>query len=84
MVEVENLKKVYADLAKGEFVALAGINFRAQPGEIFGLLGPNGAGKTTALRILSTVLRPSSGLVRVNGFDVMTHPAEVRRSIGFV
>jgi sodium transport system ATP-binding protein len=84
MVEVENLKKVYADLAKGEFVALAGINFRAQPGEIFGLLGPNGAGKTTALRILSTVLRPSAGLVRVNGFDVMTHPAEVRRSIGFV
>ena len=84
MVEVENLKKVYSDLAKGEFVALAGISFRAHPGEIFGLLGPNGAGKTTALRILSTVLRPSSGTVRINGFDVITHPAEVRCSIGFV
>lgn len=84
MVEVENLKKVYSDLAKGEFVALAGVSFRAMPGEIYGMLGPNGAGKTTALRILSTVLRPSSGTVRVNGFDVMTHPAEVRRSIGFV
>ncbi len=84
MVEVEKLKKVYADMVKGEFIALDGISFRALPGEIFGLLGPNGAGKTTALRILSTVLRPSSGLVRVNGFDVMTHPAEVRRSIGFV
>jgi sodium transport system ATP-binding protein len=48
------------------------------------LLGPNGAGKTTALRILSTMLRPSSGWATVNGFDVVTEPMEVRRSIGFV
>ena len=60
------------------------MSFTVGEGEIFGLLGPNGAGKTTALRILSTVLQPTSGSARVNGFDVMTHPYEVRHSIGFV
>ena len=52
--------------------------------QIYGLLGPNGAGKTTALRILSTVLRPSGGTATVNGFDVLTQPAQVRRQIGFM
>jgi sodium transport system ATP-binding protein len=65
-------------------VALAGVSFSARPGEIFGLLGPNGAGKTTALRILSTVLRPTSGTVTVNGYDVVTQPALVRHQIGYV
>jgi sodium transport system ATP-binding protein len=65
-------------------VALGGIDFDVSPGEVFGLLGPNGAGKTTALRILSTVLRPTSGSVTVNGFDVATQPEEVRRRIGFM
>jgi sodium transport system ATP-binding protein len=84
MIEVVNLTKAYPDAAAGQFLALDSISFTAQPGQIFGLLGPNGAGKTTALRILSTVLRPTSGLARVNGFDVATHPDEVRHSIGFV
>ncbi len=84
MVEVDQLTKSYPDLAAGQFMALDHISFSVHPGQIFGLLGPNGAGKTTALRILSTVLKPTSGLARINGFDVATHPYEVRHSIGFV
>jgi sodium transport system ATP-binding protein len=84
MIHVKNLKKSYSDLYRGEFIALAGIDFRAQAGQIFGLLGPNGAGKTTALRILSTVLRPTGGRAEVNGYDVLTQPDRVRHQIGFV
>jgi sodium transport system ATP-binding protein len=84
MIHVRELTKSYSDLRLGEFVALAGISFDAQPGQIYGLLGPNGAGKTTALRILSTVLQPSSGYASVSGFNVLTQPALVRREIGFV
>ncbi|MEX2026325.1 MAG: ATP-binding cassette domain-containing protein, partial [Pirellulaceae bacterium] len=84
MIHVRQLVKSYADLRRGQFVALAGISFDARPGEIFGLLGPNGAGKTTALRILSTVLRPTSGQATVNGFDCVTQPSLVRHQIGFV
>ncbi len=84
MVEVDQLTKAYPDLLTGEFVALDHVSFSVQAGQIFGLLGPNGAGKTTALRILSTVLQPTSGMARINGFNVKTHPYEVRHSIGFV
>ncbi len=84
MVHVSNLTKHYTDLQRGKLVAVAGIDFDARPGEIFGLLGPNGAGKTTALRILSTMLRPSGGRVTVHGYDVLTQPADVRRCIGFM
>lgn len=84
MIEVRELTKEYADLKRGTFRALRGISFEAREGEIFALLGPNGAGKTTALRILSTILSPTSGTVRINGLDVVASPAEVRRQIGFV
>lgn len=84
MIHVRELTKHYSDLRRGQFVALGGISFHARPGEIFGLLGPNGAGKTTILRILGTVLRPSSGSAAVNGFDVIAEPAQVRRQIGFI
>ncbi len=84
MVEAHEITKAYPDLQTGQFVALDAVSFQVNAGEIFGLLGPNGAGKTTALRILSTVLKPTSGYARVNGFDVTTHPYEVRHSIGFV
>ena len=84
MIHVRGLTKHYADLRRGTLVALGGIDFVVSPGQIFGLLGPNGAGKTTALRILSTVLRPTAGSVTVNGFDVATQPEEVRRRIGFM
>ena len=84
MIHVRELTKSYADLRRGQFVALAGITFDALPGQIYGLLGPNGAGKTSALRILSTVLRPTSGAATVNGYDVLTQPSLVRHQIGFV
>lgn len=84
MIHVRDLTKTYADLRRGQFVALKGLSLDARPGQIYGLLGPNGAGKTTALRILSTVLRPTSGYATVNGFDVVTQPDLVRHQIGFV
>ncbi len=84
MIKVRELTKHYADLRRGRFVALDGINFDAKAGQVYGLLGPNGAGKTTALRILSTVLRPSSGTATINGFDVLTQPSQVRHQIGFM
>jgi sodium transport system ATP-binding protein len=85
MISVESLTKRFADLHyEGGFTALDGVSFQVKPGEIFGLLGPNGAGKTTCLRILSTVLRPTSGSAFVAGYDVAVHPAEVRARIGFM
>ncbi len=84
MIEARALTKAYADLRRGQFIALDGLSFSAQSGEIFGLLGPNGAGKTTALRILSTVLQPTSGSATVNGFDCVTQPDMVRHHIGFM
>ena len=84
MIHVRNLTKQYNELSSGGFLALKGISFDAMPGQIFGLLGPNGAGKTTALRILSTVLKPTSGTAIVNGFEVTKDPDQVRRQIGFV
>ncbi len=84
MIHVEALSKSYTDLRSGEFLALDGVSFDAVPGQVYGLLGPNGAGKTTVLRILSTVLRPTSGTATVNGFNVLTQPSLVRQQIGFV
>ena len=84
MIHVAGLTKFYADLRRGKLLALDDVSFEAVPGQIYGLLGPNGAGKTTALRIISTVLRPSSGTVTVNGFNVVTQPSQVRRQIGFM
>jgi sodium transport system ATP-binding protein len=84
VITVERLTKRFADLQTGGFTALDDVSFDVQPGEIFGLLGPNGAGKTTCLRILSTVLRPTSGSAFVAGYDVALHPAEVRARIGFL
>jgi ABC-2 type transport system ATP-binding protein len=66
----------------GEVVALDGIDLTVERGQVVGLLGPNGAGKTTTVRILSTLLQPTSGTATVSGFDVVRHPDEVRRAIG--
>lgn len=84
MIHVHQLSKSFADFRSRKFVALDGVSFDVHPGEIFGLLGPNGAGKTTCLRILSTVLRPTSGTALVAGYDVATHPEQVRSQIGFM
>ena len=84
MIHVRELTKAYSDLRRGRFIALRGLTFDAWPGEVFGLLGPNGAGKTTALRILSTILKPSGGVASINGRNVVTEPDRVRHQIGFV
>ncbi|MDG2381009.1 MAG: ATP-binding cassette domain-containing protein [Pirellulaceae bacterium] len=84
MIHVRELTKAYADLRRGKVLALSGLTLDAYPGQVYGLLGPNGAGKTTALRILSTVLRPSSGSASINGYHVVNRPSMVRRQIGFV
>jgi ABC-2 type transport system ATP-binding protein len=65
----------------GDQVALDGVDLAVDQGTIFALLGPNGAGKTTLVKILSTLLKPDAGTASVNGFDVATHPADVRESI---
>ncbi|UCE45640.1 MAG: ABC transporter ATP-binding protein [Methanobacteriota archaeon] len=78
-LEVSNLVKKY-----GEFTALKGISFGMKEGEVFGLIGPNGAGKTTALRIISTILRITSGSVRMFGIDVGREPHEARKILSYL
>ncbi|HUK49958.1 MAG TPA: ATP-binding cassette domain-containing protein [Terriglobales bacterium] len=78
-VETEKLTKRYGDL-----LAVDSLDLSIQEGEIFGLLGPNGAGKTTTLSMLATLLKPTSGTARVNGYDVRKESDKVRRSIGLV
>ncbi|WP_165245394.1 ABC transporter ATP-binding protein [Paludisphaera soli] len=84
MIQVEHLGKSFHDYQRGWVEAVRDVSFECRPGEIFGLLGPNGAGKTTTLRILSTILRPTAGRAVVAGYDVVEHPEEVRRRIGFM
>ncbi|MBT5849070.1 MAG: ATP-binding cassette domain-containing protein [Acidimicrobiaceae bacterium] len=76
-VEAVGLVRTFGDLT-----AVAGIDLIVEEGEIFGFLGPNGAGKSTTVRMLVTLLRPTSGVARVAGFDVVREPNAVRKSIG--
>lgn len=84
MVRAKDLAKHFDDPKRGVIKAVDGVTFEAVPGKVFGLLGVNGAGKTTALRILSTVIKPTGGSAEVAGFDVVQHPDKVRASIGFM
>jgi ABC-2 type transport system ATP-binding protein len=68
----------------GDFTAVAGVSFEVKAGEIFGLLGPNGAGKSTLIRMMVTLLPPTSGTATINGFDVVKKADDVRRSIGVI
>lgn len=79
IIDVNHLVKRF-----GDFTAVDGISFQVAKGEIFGFLGPNGAGKTTTINMLCTLLKPTSGTAVLNGFDVSTHPNDVRASIGLV
>jgi sodium transport system ATP-binding protein len=82
-VVVKQLAKTFYDEARGEVHAVQGIDFECHAGEIFGLLGANGAGKTTTLRMLSTILTPTSGSASVLGHDVASEGEEVRKNLGF-
>ena len=84
MIEAQSLSKIFKDKKRGEIRAVAGVSFKAQPGQIYGLLGANGAGKTTTLRMLATILKPSSGTAKVAGFDVVDDPEKVRSNVGFL
>ena len=78
-ISVRDLVHVY----KGGIRAVDGVSFDVEAGELFGFLGPNGAGKSTTIKILTTLLKPTSGIAQVLGMDVRAHSAEVRRSIGY-
>jgi len=79
MVEVSQLTKFYAD-----FQAIKGVSFTAHKGETLGFLGPNGAGKTTTMRIITGFMPATMGSVKVDGFDTVSDPIEVRRRIGYL
>ncbi len=84
MIAARALTKVFHDRKRGEIRAVDGLSFDVAPGRIYGLLGANGAGKTTALRLLATLLRPTTGSATVAGFDVATQPQQVRARVGFL
>jgi sodium transport system ATP-binding protein len=84
MIEAERLCKVFQDKKRGEVRAVNDVSFICKPGQIYGLLGANGAGKTTTLRMLATILEPTSGTARVAGFDLMKDPENVRANVGFL
>jgi len=80
IVQTEQLTRLFPPNVR----AVDGIDFTVEEGEIFGFLGPNGAGKTTTIKILNTLLKPTSGTAHVAGYDVVKNPGEVRRHIGYV
>lgn len=84
MIAVQNLSRTFTDPKRGVVKAVDNVSFEVRAGEIFGLLGPNGAGKSTTLRILATMLKPTSGTAVLNGCDIVKDPTGVRRQIGFL
>lgn len=79
MIRVQNLVKTF-----GSFTAVNDVSFNVAEGEIFAFLGPNGAGKTTTIKMLTTLLRPTSGTIQLDGLDPLTHQNEARRRFGIV
>jgi len=78
-IDVDNLSKHF-----GEFCAVDGLSFSVEHGEVFGLLGPNGAGKSTLIRMLTTLVPPTRGTARINGFDIVRAANDVRACIGVI
>jgi ABC-2 type transport system ATP-binding protein len=79
MIEVKKLRRSF-----GPVVAVDGISFSVEKGQVLGLLGPNGAGKSTAMRMLACFLRPDSGTATICGYDILQSPIEVRKAIGYL
>ncbi|MCB1227039.1 MAG: ABC transporter ATP-binding protein [Verrucomicrobiales bacterium] len=79
MIEIENLSMSYGDLR-----ALDGLTLTIPKGELFAFLGPNGAGKTTAIKLLTGLMKPDEGGIRISGFDLNTQPIEAKRRLGYV
>ena len=82
MIEARHLTKTFKDKKRGVITAVNDVSFTCQPGQIYGLLGANGAGKTTTLRLLATLLQPTSGSARLAGFDAATQADQVRAHVG--
>jgi ABC-2 type transport system ATP-binding protein len=79
MISVASFTKRY-----GEFTAVRDLSFTVEPGEVLGLVGPNGAGKTTTLRSLAGIITPSSGRIRIGGFDIATQPERAKALLAFI
>lgn len=79
MLEIQNLRKEY-----GPLTAVSGFSLTLQPGDVFGFIGSNGAGKTTTIRMLATLLEPTSGTAVLNGVDIKKDPMQIRRMIGYM
>lgn len=93
MIEVEHLSKKFQlskkqqkenNTTEKEHVAVDDISFKCEPGRVFSLLGPNGAGKTTTLRMIATIFKPTSGSIKVAGYDASTEAQKIRENIGFL
>ena len=79
MIQIKDLTKTYRDLT-----AVRGLNLTIEKGDVFGFIGPNGAGKTTTIKVLATLLEPTTGAAYIDGVDVVRNPLEVRRLIGYM
>src|SRR6267154_5305649 len=79
MIEIRDLTKMY-----GERKAIDSLTFTVKKGEVVGFLGPNGAGKSTTMKIITGYMAPTSGAVKIAGFDIFENPIEVKRRIGYL
>ena len=84
MIKTHSLTKLFRDRRRGVVRAVDGLDIECKAGRVFGLLGPNGAGKTTTLRVLATILAPTSGTATINGCDLVREPGKVRSQVGFL
>ena len=84
MIETNKLTKIFEDKKRGPIRAVDNVSFKCEAGRIYGLLGANGAGKTTTLRVLATILKPTSGSASICGFDITKEPDKVRSIVGFL
>ncbi len=82
--ELSRQQKKELNTKESKAIAVSNISFRCEPGKVFSLLGPNGAGKTTTLRMLSTIFKPTSGTILLNGIDAVKQPNEARKQVGFL